>query len=32
MKWEKPGSIHSAGPTFQNPNFESMEESGKNMV
>ena len=27
MDWQKLGSIHSPGPTFQNPNFEFMDES-----
>ena len=31
MYWEILGSIHSPRPTFQNPNFESMEELGKVM-
>ena len=31
MNWEKFGSIHSPRPTFQNPNFEPMDELGKNM-
>ena len=31
MNWEKLGSIHSPRPTFQNPNFESMDELGKVM-
>ena len=26
MNWGKPGSMHSPRPTFQNPNFESMDE------
>ena len=26
MNWEKLESIHSPRPTFQNPNFESMDE------
>ena len=26
MNWEKLGSIHIPRPTFQNPNFESMDE------
>ena len=29
MNWEKFGSIQSPRPTFQNPNFESMDELGK---
>ena len=32
MNWEKLGSIHSPKPTFQNPNFEFMDELGKNMA
>ena len=31
MNWEKLGSVHSPRPTFQNPNFQSMGELGKNM-
>ena len=31
MNWEKLRSIHSPRPTFQNPNFESMDELGKAM-
>ena len=26
MNWEKLESIHSPRPSFQNPNFESMDE------
>ena len=29
MMWEKVGSIHNSKPTFQNPNFESMNGLGK---
>ena len=29
MNWEKLGSIHSPRPTFQNPNFESIDELEK---
>ena len=29
MNWKKLGSIHSPRPTFQNPNFESMDELQK---
>ena len=28
INWEKVGSIHSPRPTFENPNFESIDESG----
>ena len=31
INWEKFGSIRSPKPTFQNPNFESMDELGKNI-
>ena len=31
MIWEKLGNIHSSRPTFQNSNFESMDEMGKVM-
>ena len=31
MNWEKLGGIHGPRPTFQNPNFESMDELGKVM-
>ena len=31
MYWEDFGSIHSPRSTFQNPNFESMDEVRKNM-
>ena len=31
MNFEKRESIHSPRPTFQNPNFESMDELGKVM-
>ena len=31
MHWEKLGSIHSRKLTFQNQNFESMDELGKVM-
>ena len=31
MNWEKLRSIHSPRLTFQNPNFESMDELGKGM-
>ena len=32
MNQGKLGSIHTTKPTFQNPNFESMDESGKDMA
>ena len=32
MNWENLGNIHCPRPTFQNPNFEYMDELGKNMV
>ena len=31
MNWEKLGSTRNLRPTFQNPNFESMDELGKGM-
>ena len=31
VNWEKLGSIHSPRTTFQDPNFESMDELGKGM-
>ena len=31
MNQEKLGSIHNPKPTFQNPNFESMNKQGKVM-
>ena len=31
MNWEKLGSIHSPRPTFQNPNFESIDELENDM-
>ena len=31
INWEKLGSIHSPRPTFQSPNFESMDELRKAM-
>ena len=31
MNWEKLGNIHNPRPTFQNPNFESMDELEKVM-
>ena len=32
MNWEKLASIHIPRPAFQNPNFKSMDESGKNIA
>ena len=32
MNWEKLGNIHGPRPTFQNPNVESMDELGKQML
>ena len=31
MNWENLGNIHSPRPTFQSPNFKSMDELGKLM-